>query len=296
MSSSIRMVMRVFPLRTETTGPRFALRKSYSRFMVFLVLAFLPRSGRTRRDQAHIVFAPGVDHDDYAAQIIPSESDPAFFLIRGGIAHRKSKVIFEHGHGVGEADAMLGEVRASLGRIPLIAHTLSICTFVHTCPSLEIMKRLKVSALAAKGVAAPIPGTGGSYEFQVTRDNCFLRDSHSAPESRRGATSIRRGVSLNTPAAVHGRPSRVRYSRTFSASAMLVKEASWTIISARNFRVCISSGSSSRWRQSEATRRPKGISSEALGVSRSSGWPEVSTSRSHSKVTRLQPASCIFDR
>src|SRR5712664_3878006 len=174
MSSSIRMVMRVFPLRTETTGPRFALRKSYSRFMVFLVLAFLPLSGRTRRDQAHIVFAPGVDHDDYAAQIIPSESDPAFFLIRGGIAHRKSKVIFEHGHGVGEADAMLGEVRASLGRIPLVAHTLSICTCVHTRPSLEIMKRLKVPALAAKGLAAQIPGTGGELRVPGDAGQLFL--------------------------------------------------------------------------------------------------------------------------
>src|ERR1700737_2164915 len=158
MSSSIRMVMRVFPLRTETTGPRFALRKSYSRFMVFLILAFLPRRGRTRRDQAHIVPAPGVDHDDQAAQIIPSESDPALFLIRGGIAHGKSKVIFEHGDGVGEADAMLGEVRASLGRVPLVAHRPSICTFVHTCPSLEIMKRLKASASAAKSLAVQTRG------------------------------------------------------------------------------------------------------------------------------------------
>src|SRR5580704_6569213 len=82
-------------------------------------------------------------------------------------------------------------------------------------------------------------------EFQVTWDSCFLRVSHSAPERMRGATSIRRGVSLKTVEAFQGRPSRVRYSRTFKASAMLVKEMSWTIISARNLRVCISSGSSS---------------------------------------------------
>src|SRR5213595_876870 len=48
----------------------------------------------------------------------------------------------------------------------------------------------------------------------------------------RGATSMRRGVSLKTAAAFQGRPSRVRYSRTLSASAMLLKEMSWTIISA----------------------------------------------------------------
>src|ERR1700722_2837999 len=84
------------------------------------------------------------------------------------------------------------------------------------------------------------------YEFQATLESCCLRESHSEPESRRGATSIRRGISLKTLEADHGWPSRVRYSRMLRASAMLVKEISWTIISARNLRVWVSRGSSSR--------------------------------------------------
>src|SRR6267143_6466271 len=43
-------------------------------------------------------------------------------------------------------------------------------------------------------------------------------------------------------------------------------------------------------------RRPKGISSEASEASCGSGVPVVSTSRSHSSATRLQPASCILER
>jgi hypothetical protein len=69
-------------------------------------------------------------------------------------------------------------------------------------------------------------GNPADQEFQATRDNCFLRVSHSAPERMRGATSIRRGVSWKTLAAFQGRPSLVRYSRMFKASAMLLKEMS----------------------------------------------------------------------
>jgi hypothetical protein len=48
------------------------------------------------------------------------------------------------------------------------------------------------------------------YEFQATRESCFLRDSHSLPERMRGATSMRRGMRRKTAAEVQGRPSRVR--------------------------------------------------------------------------------------
>src|SRR5690348_16622579 len=77
---------------------------------------------------------------------------------------------------------------------------------------------------------------------------------------------------------------------------MLVKETSWTISSARNLSVCISSGSSSKWWQSVAMRRPNGISSEATTSSGGSFVEENSTSRSHSRATRVQPASCILER
>jgi len=49
--------------------------------MVFLILALLSRGGMTRRNHAKILSAPGVDHDDYPAQSIPSKGDPAFFLV-----------------------------------------------------------------------------------------------------------------------------------------------------------------------------------------------------------------------
>jgi hypothetical protein len=60
---------------------------------------------------------------------IPAKSDPAFFLIGGRIAYGEGQVIFQEGHGVGEADSVFGEVRAGLGWIPLVTHG---CTFVHT--------------------------------------------------------------------------------------------------------------------------------------------------------------------
>src|SRR6267142_3964970 len=43
-------------------------------------------------------------------------------------------------------------------------------------------------------------------------------------------------------------------------------------------------------------RRPKGISSEAPETSCGSGVAVDSTSRSHSRATRLQPASCILEK
>src|SRR5229473_8201432 len=116
---------------------------------------------------------------------------------------------------------------------------MHICAYKSNLADYEKTERSSISDAAwPRG-----PKRREGQEFQVTRDNCFLRDSHSAPERMRGATSMRRGVSLKTSAAFQGWPSRVRYSRTLRASAMLVKEMSWTIISARNRRVCISSGS-----------------------------------------------------
>src|SRR5438270_12818489 len=75
-SSSRRIVIRVFPLGTETTAPRFALRKSYSRFMMFLILSSLSGCGRACRDQAHTFSPPDVNHDEEEAKCIFSQSDP----------------------------------------------------------------------------------------------------------------------------------------------------------------------------------------------------------------------------
>ena len=71
-----------------------------------------------------------------------------------------------------------------------------------------------------------VPWRGVAQEFQATLVSCFLRDSHSEPVRTRGATSIKRGISLKTLEAVQGWPSRVRYSRALRASAMLRKEMS----------------------------------------------------------------------
>jgi hypothetical protein len=71
-----------------------------------------------------------------------------------------------------------------------------------------------------------IRGRGVDQEFQVTRESCFLRCSHSEPVRIRGVMSMRRGVSLNTSTAVQARPSRVCMPRRFSRSAMRVKERS----------------------------------------------------------------------
>src|SRR5258708_38320211 len=90
------------------------------------------------------------------------------------------------------------------------------------------------TALFTVGRRCDRPRDSRGYEFQVTRVNCFLRDSHSEPDSSRGATSIRRGISLKTAAAFQERPSRVRYSPTFRGAALLVNEKSCTIISPRN--------------------------------------------------------------
>ncbi len=50
-----------------------------------------------------------------------------------GISHRKRKIIFEDGGSVSEVHSMLGKVGMGLGRVSLVAHSLSVCTFVHTC-------------------------------------------------------------------------------------------------------------------------------------------------------------------
>jgi hypothetical protein len=64
-----------FRLGNRNDSACFALRKSYSRFMMFLVLSSLSGCGRACRDPAH-TSTPGVNHDEDAAKCIPSHSDP----------------------------------------------------------------------------------------------------------------------------------------------------------------------------------------------------------------------------
>src|SRR5580704_14932233 len=56
---------------------------------------------------------------------------------------------------------------------------------------------------------APTGNSEIGQEFQATRVRWRLRSSHSAPERMRGATSIKRGVSLKTASGVQGWPERV---------------------------------------------------------------------------------------
>jgi hypothetical protein len=68
------------PLGTETTAPRFALWKSYSRFMMFLLLISLSRRSHTRGDQSHIFATASVHDDEEAATPISSQGDPPFLV------------------------------------------------------------------------------------------------------------------------------------------------------------------------------------------------------------------------
>src|SRR5580693_5149799 len=110
------------------TAPRFALRKSYSRLMMLLVLSSLSGCGQTCRDQAHTLPPPGAHHDEEAAKLI----------------HRSSSS--ENGSRIVKARSSSSTVMASAKRTLCLAKfvlalagshswltVLSICTTVHTC-------------------------------------------------------------------------------------------------------------------------------------------------------------------
>jgi len=123
---------------------------------------------------------------------------------------------------------------------------------------------------------------------QLTRDQLFRCDFPLAPDRRPRTTSIMRGVSLKTPAAdPWPAPSRVRYSRTFSASAMLGEEMSWTSFRLELDELCLLQGIVFQMAAS-SNARPKGISVERRELSRSSGWQKTPP-RSHSRAPGSPP-------
>ena len=77
-------------------------------------------------------------------------------------------------------------------------------TFFHASPP-----RVRKRDLRAQKWRSVAGLRGSGYEFQETCVSSFLRDSHSPPFKIRGVTSIKRGMSRKTLAAVHGAPLRV---------------------------------------------------------------------------------------
>ena len=75
--------MRVLPC-CRTTGPRFALLKSYS----FFILSPLSRSCLSRRNQASVLSTVGVNDDEKLACKVGAESHDALLVVRRSVVSR----------------------------------------------------------------------------------------------------------------------------------------------------------------------------------------------------------------
>ena len=81
--------------------------------------------GEPRGDEAHGLASVGVHHDDNAPHDIEADRDEPLLLL-GRVVDRDGVGIEEHAFGIGEAHAMLAEVRLSLDRIPDRRHVCII--------------------------------------------------------------------------------------------------------------------------------------------------------------------------
>src|SRR6266498_4670651 len=106
MSSSRRMVIRVFPFGTGTTAPRLPLLKLYSFFIVFLIHLSLTRGGFSRRNNSNNNISKRVYHNQDSTQKISAngyETVFAFMLVLNG----DGIFIFEHTDSICKFDTML---------------------------------------------------------------------------------------------------------------------------------------------------------------------------------------------
>src|SRR5208283_4806206 len=130
-SSSSRMVILVLPLGTGTTGPRFAWLKSYSRFIVFLVLPPLARGCWPCGDEPNSLAAPRVNHNQDSAEPVHPDRDPSFFISEVRTANCQREIILEDRYSIGKVDPVFCEICRSLARIPVegrVVHCMHICT------------------------------------------------------------------------------------------------------------------------------------------------------------------------
>jgi hypothetical protein len=79
-------------------------------------------------NQAHVITAVGIGDNDDAAQGIKTDRDESL-LVLSQIIDRDGCWIEQHALGIGEADAMLAQVRLSLGWIPNGLHICIICIY-----------------------------------------------------------------------------------------------------------------------------------------------------------------------
>src|SRR5215203_861670 len=123
MSSSSRMVIRVFPWDIGSTGPRTPPLKSYSSFMSFIFVGLigcsLTRSRFPRRDDPDLQLAPGIDHQQDLCRGAGTDGDEPP-LARALVLDREGVLIRENGRRFGEIDAMLPEILLGFAAAPLI--------------------------------------------------------------------------------------------------------------------------------------------------------------------------------
>src|SRR3974390_3204960 len=120
------MVIRVL-FRWRMTGPRRPLLKLYS----FFIFAPLVWRGEPRGNQAHVITAVGIGDNDDAAQGIKTDRDESL-LVLSQIIDRDGCWIEQHTLGIGEANAMLAQVRLSLGWIPDGLHIYALYAYTRS--------------------------------------------------------------------------------------------------------------------------------------------------------------------
>src|SRR3972149_5401892 len=117
MSRSSLMVIRTFFPEGGSTAPRFPLLKSYFAFILF----HLVTHGLACGNDPNVVPSPRVDHYQYAAKGVHSNSDIALLTLPE-ILKRHGVWIFEDRECIGKRDAVFG----------LILFGLRFVTFKHS--------------------------------------------------------------------------------------------------------------------------------------------------------------------
>jgi hypothetical protein len=92
---------------------------------MFLILIPLPWGSRARRNQPHVVAAPDIDDYQDPTNLVPTQSDPALFVLRKGVLYRQREIVLENGRGFGKVNSMLGKVLPGLDWILFITHGLN---------------------------------------------------------------------------------------------------------------------------------------------------------------------------
>src|SRR5574341_866183 len=131
MSSSIRIVIRVFPFGAGTTAPRLPLLKLYSFFILFLIHLSFTYCSFSRRYDSNNNVAKSVNDNQDSTEKIPANYDETVFTFIF-ILNGDGILIFKDANSICKPDAMFLIVRLGFVGIPFVVHWIVLYAQMYT--------------------------------------------------------------------------------------------------------------------------------------------------------------------